>query len=176
MPDICTIGKSLGGGLPLSAICGPAELLDLYKPVGEVQHSGTFMAPLPSILGGLAFLDEVTKPSFYPELLEKADYFHRRLDDILGGLALPVQVPRHGARFGLMIGLERPPVDYRDALLHRTDLMLAFIRHAFDAGVYFHDYGGAPCHHGFSAAHSRDDLDRILAVMADAFGAVAGDA
>ena len=176
VPDICTIGKSLGGGLPLSAICGSAELMDRYKPVGDVQHSGTFMAPLPSILGGLAFLGEVTKPTFYPELVEeKACYFHRRLDDIVAGLALSVQVPRHGARFGLMIGLERPPVDYRDALRHRSDLMLTFIRRAFELGVYFHDYGGAPCHHGFSVAHTLDDLDRILAVMEEAFGAVAGE-
>ena len=82
---------------------------------------------------------------------------------------------REGTFGGAVIGLERPPIDYRDALLHRTDLMLTFIRHAFDAGVYFHDYGGAPCHHGFSFAHSRDDLDRILTVMGEAFGAVAGE-
>ena len=74
-----------------------------------------------------------------------------------------------------MIGLERPQVDYRDALRHRSDLMLTFIRRAFELGVYFHDYGGAPCHHGFSVAHTLDDLDRILAVMEEAFGAVAGE-
>ena len=72
----------------------------------------------------------------------------------------------------LMIGLERPPVDYRDALLHRTDLMLAFIRHAFDAGVYFHDYGGGACHHGFSLAHTADDIDRVLEVMDESLQAM----
>ena len=44
---------------------------------------------------------------------------------------------------------------------------------AYADGVYFHDYGGGPCHHGFSFAHSRADIDRILQVMDDAFGAIA---
>jgi glutamate-1-semialdehyde 2,1-aminomutase len=172
-PDICTIGKSLGGGLPLSAICGGADLMDQYQPEGEVTHSGTFMAPLPSVLGGLAFLSQVTRPSFYPDLLAEFDRFYAEVDAMIERHRIPVQVPRHGARFGVIVGLDHPPVDYRDALVHRRDLWLAFIRHAFEGGVYFHDYGGGPCHHGFSAAHSREDIDRILQVMDEAFGAMA---
>ena len=172
-PDICTIGKSLGGGLPLSAICGGADLMDLYKPVGEVTHSGTFMAPLASVLGGLAFLDQVTQPSFYPDLLAEFDRFYAEVDAMIARHRIPVQVPRHGARFGVILGLDRAPIDYRDALEHRKDLWLAFIRHAFERGVYFHDYGGGPCHHGFSVAHSRDDVDRVLQVMDESFGAIA---
>ena len=173
VPDLCTIGKSLGGGLPLSAICGPADLMDQFMPAGPVQHSGTFNAPLPNILGGRAFVDEITRPGFYPDLLGKAEYFHRQLDDIIARFNLPVQIPRHGARFGIMMGLDAPPIDYRDALKHRADLMLEFVRLAFDRGVYFHDYGGRPCHHGFSAAHTREDLDSILNVMEQALGAMA---
>ena len=172
-PDICTIGKSLGGGLPLSAICGPAALMDLYKPAGEVAHSGTFMAPLPSVLGGLAFLDAVTDAAFYPQLLGEFDRFYAAVDAMITRHGLPVQVPRHGARFGIMMGLDQPPVDYRDALRHRRDIMLEFIRQAYGGGVYFHDYGGGPCHHGFSAAHTTADVDHILQVMDDAFGVVA---
>jgi glutamate-1-semialdehyde 2,1-aminomutase len=172
VPDLCTIGKALGGGLPLSAICGSAELMDRFKPVGEVQHSGTFNAPLPSILGGLAFVTEITRPGFYPELLGRADRFYGEVDRMIQRLGIPVQVPRHGARFGLMLGLDRPPVDYRDALRHCPELMLEFVRLAARGGVYFHDYGGGPCHHGFSAAHTEEDLAAVLEVMEDAFKAL----
>ena len=161
VPDICAIGKALGGGMPLSAICGPAEIMDRFQPVGDVQHSGTFNAPLANILCGLAFCEEVGRPEFYPELLGKAEEFYRGLDDIIERLDVPVQAPRHGARFGLLLGVEEEPVDYRDALRYRKDLMLDFVRETARGGVYFHDYGGAACHHGFSAAHTQEDLGRI---------------
>ncbi len=166
-PDICTIGKALGGGMPLSAICGPETLMSRFKPVGDVQHSGTFNAPLASILSGLAFCGEIEKPEFYPSLLAKADRFYQMLDEVIARLAIPVQVPRYGARFGLIMGLDREPVDYKDVLSHRRDLMLAFIREAASRGVYFCDYGGNACHHGFSAEHTDEDLDRVVEVMED---------
>lgn len=166
-PDICTIGKSLGGGLPLSAICGRADIMDRFKPVGDVQHSGTFNAPLPNILAGLAFCGEITRPEFYAELLERAERFYRGMDEVIARVGVPVQAPRHGARFGLLLGLEREPLDYSDALEHRVDLMLTFVRESAARGVYFHDYGGGPCHHGFSTAHTEADLDQVLEVMED---------
>lgn len=172
IPDICTIGKALGGGLPLSAICGPASLMDQFKPVGDVQHSGTFNAPLTSILGGLAFCGAITSSSFYPQLLSRANRFYERLSEIITRLDLPVQCPHHGARFGLLMGLERPPVSYEDILVHRKDLMLDFIQACYQRGVYVHDYGGAACHHGFSIAHSDTDLDRALSVFEDAFRSI----
>jgi glutamate-1-semialdehyde aminotransferase len=131
------------------------------------------MAPLPNVLSGLAFLDQVTQPTFYPDLLGRFDTFYDEVDAMIARRGIPVQVPRHGARFGILVGLDHPPIDYRDALCHRKDLWLAFIRHAFERGVYFHDYGGGPCHHGFGAAHSQQDIDSILQVMDEAFGEIA---
>ena len=63
------------------------------------------------------------------------------------------------------MGLESPPQNYRDALRHRKDIMLAFVREAFDRGVYFCDYGGGPCHHGFSIAHTHEDMNRVIEVI-----------
>ncbi|MCB1103194.1 MAG: aspartate aminotransferase family protein [Opitutaceae bacterium] len=171
-PDICTIGKALGGGLPLSAICGHADIMDRFKPVGDVQHSGTFNAPLLNVLAGAAFCAEAESPEFYPHLEKIGARFYEGVDGIVRDLGLPIQVPRFGARFGLMLGLDDTPVDYRDALRHRRDLMLEFVRQTARRGVYFHDYGGAPCHHGFSVAHTVEDIDRVLEVLASAFAAI----
>jgi glutamate-1-semialdehyde 2,1-aminomutase len=172
IPDLCTIGKALGGGLPLSAICGPAEWMDQFKPAGEVQHSGTFNAPLPNILGGLAFCNTITTSSFYPNLLARADRFYQGLTKMIARLDVPVQVPYYGARFGLIMGLDHPPVSYEEVLGHRKDLMLDFVHACYQRGVYVHDYGGAACHHGFSIAHSNTDLDLALHVFEDALASI----
>ena len=172
VPDICTIGKALGGGLPLSAICGRADIMDRFKPVGDVQHSGTFNAHLASILGGLAFCNEIAKPDFYPNLLAKCERFHRELDALIQRTGVPVVAPHHGARFGLLMGLDSAPVDYEATLKHRKDIMLAFVRQAWQRGVYFCDYGGSACHHGFSIAHTGEDLATVLDVFESAFEAI----
>lgn len=171
-PDLCTIGKALGGGLPLSAICGRADLMDRFKPVGDVQHSGTFNAPLLNVLAGRAFCAEAESAEFYPRLERIGAQFYHGLDEIIRQLGLPVQAPRYGARFGLMLGLDAPPVDYRDALRHRRDLMLEFVRQTAHRGVYFHDYGGGPCHHGFSIAHTTEDIARALEAVEGALRAI----
>ena len=172
LPDICTIGKAVGGGLPLSAICGRAEIMDRFRPEGDVQHSGTFNAHLVSIMGGLAFCRLAQRPDFFPCLRRKVAKFHQELDEIIQDVGVPVVTPYHGARFGLLMGLTEPPSNYRETLGHRTDIMLAFVRETFARGVYFLDYGGGPCHHGFSAVHSDQDLDRVLEVMQEALSAV----
>ena len=172
VPDICTMGKAVGGGVPLSVICGRAEIMDRFRPEGDVQHSGTFNAHLASILAGLALCRLVRQPGFYPSLRRKVTRFHEELDGILGHLGVPVAAPHHGARFGLLMGPDEPPANYRETLGHRRDIMLAFVRETFARGVYFADYGGGPCHRGFSAVHSDEDLSRVLEVMQDALSAV----
>lgn len=166
-PDICTIGKSLGGGLPLSAICGQAELMDRFKPVGDVAHSGTFNAPLVSILAGLAFVKEIQKPSFWQTIRDLGERFYPALEAIAARSATPVRFQHHGSRFGIIFGTRKKVTNYRESLCHAKDRMLKFCRETTDRGVYFHDYGGGPCHHGYSLAHTHEDLARVLEVIED---------
>ena len=167
IPDVCTIGKAIGGGLPLSAFCGKAEIMDLFQPVGPVQHSGTFNANLIPVMAGLAFLDEAEKPGFYPALqgLEKA--FHAGVDEIIRANDLGMIVPHHGARFDILLGRKTPPVRYEDIFCHDKALMLEIVRGCLDRGVYFHDYGGAAAHHGYSIQHTPSDIDTVLGVLGE---------
>tara|TARA_B100000029_G_scaffold151464_2_gene146578 strand:- start:3706 stop:4482 length:777 start_codon:yes stop_codon:yes gene_type:complete len=172
-PDICTIGKSLGGGLPLSAIAGSATLMDLYAPTGPVAHSGTFNAPLPSILGGLAFVDHIKRPSFWKTIGGLGDVLFAGLDEIAGRSPVPVRFQHHGSRFGIILGTREPVTNYSEALAHDPSLMIEFCRQTTDRGVYFHDYGGGPCHHGYSLAHSVDDIHLALSAIEDSLQAMA---
>lgn len=78
VPDVCSFGKSVGGGLPLSGMCGKREIMEYFKPVGDCQHSGTFNAPLPNVLAGLAFLKEAKQDYFYKKIKELGDFLYWR--------------------------------------------------------------------------------------------------
>lgn len=171
-PDICTIGKSLGAGLPLSAILGKADLMDRFQPSGDVAHSGTFNAPLPSILGGLAFVEQIKRPEFWKKINRLGDQLADGLKDIADRSPVAVRFQRHGSRFGIIFGTREPVRNYRQSLCHDSQLMLRFCRETTNRGVYFHDYGGGACHHGFSLAHEPDDIATVLTVMDDSLQAM----
>ena len=172
-PDVATIGKSLGGGFPLSAFCGRAEVMEQFQPVGKVQHSGTFNAHLVPVLAGIAFLREVAKPGFYPGLRELERVFHTGMDSIIGRHDLEMVVPRHGARFDILLGRRTPALRYEDTFCHDREAMLAVERECWKRGVYFHDYGGSPVHHGYSVQHTTRDMENVLDVMEQALVACA---
>lgn len=165
VPDVCTIGKALGGGLPLSAFCGKNEIMDMFKPVGPVQHSGTFNAHLVPVLTGLAFMKEALKPDFYPKLAELEEYLHTGIDRIIEENDLNMIVPHHGARFNMLLGRKTPALRYEDTFCHDSDIFLQILKACWDRGVYFHDYGGSPAHHGYSVRHTKEDLGRVLDVL-----------
>lgn len=172
-PDICTIGKSLGASLPLSAICGSADLMDRFKPLGDVAHSGTFNAPLPNVLAGLEFVREIRRPEFWQTINSLAETLFTGLEEIAASSPVPVRIQHHGSRFGMVFGTREPVTCYSDALCHPPEQMIRFCREATDRGVYFHDYGGGPCHHGYSLAHSPEDIGEVLQVVQDSLAAMA---
>ncbi len=167
-PDVTTLGKSLGGGLPVSAFSGSAQIMDLFQPVGPVQHSGTFNAHPVPILAALAFVRETEKPYFYDTLEALEDHFDRGLKRIIADHRLNMIAPVAGARFSIIFGRTTPPARYEDCLCHDNRVMLRFVRECYERGVYLHDYGGGPFHHGFSVQHTTGDLDEALNAMEDA--------
>jgi glutamate-1-semialdehyde 2,1-aminomutase len=162
IPDVTTIGKSIGGGLPLSAFCGKKEVMDCFMPVGKVQHSGTFNAHLIPVLTGLAFMKEASKPYFYPKLREIGDLLYNGINKIIEENNLNMVVPYFGARFNMLMGRKTPAKKYEETFCHDNQAFLAILKRCFDKGVYFHDYGGAPAHHGYSIQHTREDISFVL--------------
>lgn len=169
VPDVTTIGKSIGGGLPLSGFCGRKEIMDLYSPLGNVQHSGTFNANLVPVLSGLAFMQEASKPYFYKRLYELEQQLHKGLDSIIDKHDLNMVIPNFGARFNILLGRKTPARNYEETFCHNNEVFLKILRSCWERGVYFHDYGGGPAHHGFSIQHTNEDISAILDIMEDVF-------
>lgn len=162
IPDVTTIGKSIGGGLPLSAFCGKKEVMDCFSPVGNVQHSGTFNAHLIPVLAGLAFMKEASSPYFYPLLQKIGDQLYTGLEKIIAENDLNMVVPGFGARFNILIGRKTPAKRYEETFCHDNQVFLGILKKCFEKGVYFHDYGGGPAHHGFSIQHTPGDISFVL--------------
>ena len=83
-----------------------------------------------------------------------------------------MRMQSHGSRFGIIFGTREPVTNYRESLCHNPETMLEFCRETTRRGVYFHDYGGGACHHGYSLAHTPDEIDTVLSVVEDSLKAM----
>jgi glutamate-1-semialdehyde 2,1-aminomutase len=157
-PDLCTLGKALGGGLPLSAFGGRREVMQAVAPLGKAVHSGTFNAHLVPILAAKAFLETVSEPSFYPRLEAAHAGFYAELRGVFQRAGLPVWVGALGARFSLLFGLEQQPSGYAESAAWDREMATRFFGFAMEEGVYFH----FAWHHGLSAAHGPAEIGQAL--------------
>jgi glutamate-1-semialdehyde 2,1-aminomutase len=161
-PDLCTVGKAVGGGYPLSVFGGRADIMARLAPQGDCQHSGTYNGHPVVVAAALAAVRAYLEPGFYDHLFAVAERLYGGMNRIFEEHGVPGRVFGLGARFGIYFGVHGQPQNYRDALEHSREQMLRFIAAAIVHGVYFHDYGGGACHHGFCAAMTAADVDQTL--------------
>ncbi|WP_254507925.1 aspartate aminotransferase family protein [Anatilimnocola floriformis] len=160
-PDLCTLGKAVGGGYPLSAFGGRTDIMARLMPQGDCQHSGTYNGHPLVVAAALAAVRAYLEPGFYEHIRLVGEQLFSGLNQLFEKHHVPAHVRGLGARFGVYFA--QPGIhDYRGALTHDRTKMLKFIAVAIAEGVYFHDYGGAACHHGFCAATTRADVAEIL--------------
>jgi glutamate-1-semialdehyde 2,1-aminomutase len=161
-PDLCTLGKAVGGGFPLSVFGGRADIMERLMPQGDCQHSGTYNGHVVAVAAALAAVTAYRQPGFYDHIHAVADRLYRGLGEVFARHGVAARVQGLGARFGVYFGVTEPVRGYRDAVRHHREQMLRFIAAVARRGVYFHDYGGAACHHGFCAAMTLTDTEEAL--------------
>jgi glutamate-1-semialdehyde 2,1-aminomutase len=161
-PDLCTIGKCVAGGTPLSVFGGRREIMEHLRPLGNAEHSGTYNAHLIPILAAEVCLREIRRPGLYDHLHALADRLYPGMNAIFQRRGFPARLQGLGARFGLYFGFTNEVRNYRDTVRQDANLALRFFRGMVERGVYFCDGSGKPMHHGFSAAHTLADVDRVL--------------
>ena len=170
-PDLCTLGKAIGGGVPLSAFGGRRELMQVLTPLGPAAHTGTYNAHLIPVMAAHAFLDAIEEEGFWERLLGLHERLYAGLDRAFRRAGLPVRVQGVGARFGLYFGLDpdRPVLTYRQAAGLDRRMMNLFGREMLRRGVYFNP----AWHHGISALHTEALVDEICAAAEASGRAVA---
>jgi glutamate-1-semialdehyde 2,1-aminomutase len=162
IPDLCTIGKCVAGGTPLSVFAGKREFMKHVRPLGESEHSGTYTGHLIPVMAAIACLDEISSPGFYPHIYALADRLYGGINNLIKKHKIKARVQGLGARFGIYFGIAEEVTNYRIAAKNDRDMTLKFYALAYEEGVYFHDYKGQSCHHGFSSVHTLADIDEVI--------------
>ena len=163
-PDLTTLAKALGGGMPISALVGKAEIMNRLNPLGHCVMSGTYTGHLTSVAAAIASVTLMTEPGFYDYLWRISDHLYQGLDDIFARSAIRGHVQGIGARFGWYFGVEEEVTTLRQASRFDPDMTERFLKTARNYGLYFHHYGTrlAPMHYGTSSALTIEEIDWTL--------------
>jgi glutamate-1-semialdehyde 2,1-aminomutase len=167
-PDLTTLGKVIGGGLPVGAFGGRAAIMDRLAPEGPVYQAGTLSGNPVSLAAGLATLDELSAdPQFYPRLTAKtqalADGLRERARS--AGIALTTQTV--GGMFGLFFTTEQKVETFAQVMACDVARFRKFFHGMLAAGVYL---APSAFEAGFvSNAHTDADIATTLAAAEQVF-------
>jgi glutamate-1-semialdehyde 2,1-aminomutase len=159
-PDLTTLGKIIGGGLPVAAYGGRRDLMDRVAPLGPVYQAGTLSGNPLALSAGIASLDLLAAPGFY----ELVDARAKRLGDGINAALKETGVPATAARVGSLLTLffsGEPIRNYADAKNCDTRRFATFFRAMLQRGIFL-----APSQFEaafVSSAHSDADVDRTIA-------------
>jgi glutamate-1-semialdehyde 2,1-aminomutase len=170
--DLTTLGKIIGGGLPVAAYGGRAELMNHVAPLGPVYQAGTLAGNPLAMSAGIATLKQLAAPGLYHSIALQADRLTSGLRQALTEAKIPGQVNSTGSLSTLFFAAE-PVTDYVGAKRSDTKRYARFFREMLDRGIFL-----APSQFEaafISTAHTPEDIDRTVAAARESLKAVAAD-
>jgi len=159
-PDLTTIGKVIGGGLPAAAFGGRADIMQNLAPLGPVYQAGTLSGNPLAMAAGLKAMEILARPGSY----ERLEHLGKKLGDGLLAAAQAANVPATMNRVGSMLTLffsAIPVIDYATAKTADTVRFGAFFRNMRDRGVFLPPSQFEAMF--VSLAHTDEDVDQIVA-------------
>ncbi len=164
--DITTLGKVIGGGMPVAAFGGRRDIMTHMAPLGGVYQAGTLSGNPVAVAAGMTTLEIISEPNFYQNLYERTRQLMNGLEYAAQTAGVPFSTDCEGGMFGLYFA-EQKPQSFADMMASRTDLFPAFFHAMLDEGVYL---APSAFEAGFvSAAHSADDVVNTIAAAQKAF-------
>jgi glutamate-1-semialdehyde 2,1-aminomutase len=171
-PDLTTLGKIIGGGMPVGAFGGRRDIMERLAPLGPVYQAGTLSGNPVAMIAGITTLDLVSAPGFHEKLAATTDELIRRLSESARNAGIPLATNHVCGMFGFFF-TEEPSVDsYAKVMACDVERFKRFFHGMLAEGVYF-----APSAYeaGFmSAAHTSADIDATIAAATRVFANLKG--
>ena len=159
-PDLTTLGKVIGGGMPAAAFGGKREIMADLAPDGPVYQAGTLSGNPVAMAAGLATLEHLDRPGFYESLNHQTGEFVTGLAELAGAAGIPLAVEHAGGMFGFVFTEDAPVRRFEQVAAANIERFRRFFHGMLDAGIYF-----APSAYeaGFvSAAHGDEEITTTL--------------
>ncbi len=166
-PDLTTLGKIIGGGMPVGAFGGRRDIMDKIAPLGPVYQAGTLSGNPVAMAAGLATLEEISKPDFYEDLSAKTKRLTEGLVTRARAFNIPLRANCVGGMFGLFFTEEEEITNFDQVTRCNLDRFKLFFHGMLEQGIYL-----APSAYeaGFvSAAHGPDEFKRTLIAAEQVF-------
>ena len=163
-PDLTTLGKVIGGGMPVGALGGRSDIMSCLAPEGPVYQAGTLSGNPLAMAAGLATLTEIEKPGVYQHLSSLSDGLVTALSEVCDALHVPFCGASLGGMFGFCFNGKQQVMNYADVASSDEALFKTFYHGMLQKGVYF-----APSMYeaGFvSHAHTEEEI-RLTQVAAE---------
>jgi glutamate-1-semialdehyde 2,1-aminomutase len=170
--DLTTLGKIIGGGLPVAAYGGSAELMNYVAPLGPVYQAGTLAGNPLAMRAGIATLKQLTRQGVYERINEQASRLVAGLREALDESGIPGQINATGSLATLFF-TSAPVRNYNDAKRSDTKCYARFFREMLDRGIFL-----APSQFEaafVSAALTAEDVSRTIAAARDSLQAISAE-
>ena len=158
-PDLTTLGKIIGGGLPVGAFGGKKEIMDFIAPVGKVYQAGTLSGNPLAVTAGIETLKTLNDNKIYEKLENSSAYLTDGMKNIIMNKNIPTCFKRVGSMF-CMFFTNQNVTDFKTATSSNTELFSKYFSLMLKNNIYI-----APSQYeaGFmSTAHTKEDLDKTL--------------
>jgi len=166
LPDMTTLGKVIGGGLPVGAFGGRKDIMQKLAPIGPVYQAGTLSGNPVAVAAGLETLRLIQKENFYEDLAKMTHALVKGLEDASKAFNHAFSARNVGGMFGLYFS-EKAPDSFDEVMASDREKFKQFFHHMLDAGIYF---GPSAFEAGFvSAAHTQEDIQATLNAAQKAF-------
>ncbi len=171
--DLTTMGKIIGGGVPVAAYGGSAELMNNIAPLGPVYQAGTLAGNPLAMSAGIATLKELQKPGLYERIKTFNEKLGTGVRKALTDAGIAAEINSIGS-LSTIFFTANPVRNYAQAKLSNTKLYARFFREMLQRGIFL-----APSQFEaafVSAAHTEEDIDRTIAAAGDALKTISNQA